>query len=144
MATRIQTTLTTAALLAAMTGCATEAEVADTRGADGTNVTLDWEKGQVFYLAANYRRTNVKTSEIAVDLEDAFNRVASPEFGEDWSEDVVWTYQVVESRLVPSPDDELYRFAETRKGVAPLAVIKVSLDLSLNTDEALLEADPVI
>ena len=144
MATRIHTTLTTAALLAALTGCASEEKAAEVRGADGSNVTLDWEKGQVFYLAANYRRTNVKTSEIAVDLDDAFNGVANPEFGEDWSEDVVWTYQVVESGLVPSPDDELYRFAETRKGVAPLAVIKVSLDLSLNTDEALLEADPVI
>jgi len=144
MATRIHPTLTTAALLAALTGCANEAEVAKTTGQDGTNVTLDWEKGQTFYLAASYRRTNVKTAEIAVDLNDAFNGVANPEFGEDWSEDVVWTYQVVESGLVPTPDDELYRFAETRRGVKPLAVVKVSIDRSLNTDEALLEADPVI
>jgi competence ComEA-like helix-hairpin-helix protein len=144
MAARIHTTLTTAALLAALSGCATEAEVAKTSGQDGTNVTLDWEKGQTFYLAASYRRTNVKTAEIAVDLYDAFDGVATPEFGEDWSEEVIWTYQVVESGLVPSPDDELYRFAETRKGVASLAVIKVSLDFSLNNDPALLEADPVI
>jgi competence ComEA-like helix-hairpin-helix protein len=144
MATRIRTSLCTASLLAALSGCATEAEVAKTSGQDGTNVTLDWEKGQTFYLAASYRRTNVKTSEIAVDLEGAFDGSVTPEFGEDWSEDVVWTYQVVESGLVPSPDDELYRFAETRRGVKPLAVVKVSIDQSLNTDGALLEADPVI
>jgi len=144
MTTRIQTTLSTAALLAALTGCAKEADIAAPTGQDGTNVTLDWEKGQTFYLAASYRRTNAKTTEIAVDLDDAFDGSAVPQFGEDWSEDVVWTYQIVESGLVPSPDDELYRFAETRKGVASLAVVKVSIDQSLNTDEALLEADPVI
>jgi competence ComEA-like helix-hairpin-helix protein len=144
MANRLQSTLATAALLASLTGCATEEKAADTRGADGSNVSLEWEKGQVFYMAASYRRANVKTAEIAVNLEDAFDGTAERQFGEDWSEDVVWTYQVVESGLVPTPDDELYRFAETRKGVASLAVIKVSLDLSLNTDEALLESDPVI
>jgi competence ComEA-like helix-hairpin-helix protein len=135
---------TTSALLAGLSGCATEEEVAKTSAEDGTNITLDWQQGETFYLATSYRVVGAKTSEIPVDFDDAFNGVADPEFGEHWSDDVVWTYQVVESGLVPSPDDELYRFAETRRGVESLAVIKASIDYSLNTDAEILEADPVI
>ena len=80
---------------------------------------------------------------MAVDMDDVAAGIAQPTFGEDWSEDVIWTYQVVESDFVPSADDELYRFAETHQGIEPLAMIK-AVGAVLNSDSVLLEADPVI
>ena len=74
----------------------------------------------------------------------AFNGTAIPSFGESWTEDIIWTYQVVESNFVPSADDELFRFAATDTGVEALAVIKASLDEGLNADASMLEADPVV
>ena len=130
---RIQSTLSSAVLIAALAGCGAEDDTGSA-AVEGTPVTMDWAKGDTFYLAASYRRTNVKTEEIPVDLEAAFNGTAVPAFGEHWTDDVVWTYQVVESNFVPSVDDELYRFAETAKGIESLAVIKASLDPSLNSE----------
>jgi hypothetical protein len=139
---RFQNSLLSAILMATLSSCTT---VEDTAGAeDGTPVTMDWSKGDTFYLATSYRRTNVKTDEIPVDLDEAFAGNANPEFGENWTDDVIWTYQIVESGFVPSVDDELYRFAETETGLEPLAVIKASVDVSLNTDTVLLSADPIV
>jgi competence ComEA-like helix-hairpin-helix protein len=140
---RIQSTVSSAVLVAALAGCGAKDDTGNAAG-DGTPVTMDWTKGDTFHLAASYRRTNVKTEEIPVDLEAAFNGTATPAFGEHWTDDVVWTYQVVESNFVPSVDDELYRFAETAKGLESLAVIKASLDPSLNSEDELLSADPVV
>lgn len=139
---RIHSTLTTMALVASISGCG--AEATNDSVVDGTPVTMDWDKGETFYLSTSYRRTSVKTEENPVDMQAAFNGTAIPTFGESWTEEVVWTYQVVESDLMPSAADELYRFSATEKGMEPLAVIKASLDTSLNTDESLLEADPVV
>jgi competence ComEA-like helix-hairpin-helix protein len=105
---------------------------------------MQWEQGQTFYLAASYRRTAVMTDENPVDMQAAFDGTAIPSFGESWTEDVIWTYQVVESDFLPDTDDELFRFSATDKGMEPLAVIKASLDTYMNTDEGLLEADPVV
>ncbi len=139
---RIQNSLLSAILMATLSSCTTNEDTAGV--VDGAPVTLDWSKGETFYLATSYRRTNVKTDEIPVDLDEAFAGNATPEFGENWTDDVIWTYQIVESGFVPSVDDELYRFAETETGIEPLAVIKASVDVSLNTDSELLSADPIV
>jgi competence ComEA-like helix-hairpin-helix protein len=137
-----QSILTTVAFLVTISGCAQEEPASIP--VDGDAVSMEWEMGESFHLAASYRRTNVKTEEVAVSFDDVEAGIAVPTFGEDWSSDVIWTYQVVESAFVPSPDDELYRFAETSEGIEPLAVIKARLDGSLNSDAAMLESDPVI
>ena len=139
---RFPTALTSLILLAGLTGCAEE-EAANIP-ADGDPVTIDWQKGDTFHLATSYRRTNSKTEEVAVNMDDVAAGVAQPSFGEVWSSDVIWTYQIVESNFVPDADDELYRFAETKSGIEPLAVIKASLDETLNSDAVMMEADPVV
>ena len=140
--TRIQSFLTSAALAATLSACGTETAIETPE--DGTPVTMDWSKGETFYLATSYRRTAVKTEENPVNMAAAFNGTAIPSFGESWTEDIIWTYQVVESNFVPSADDELFRFAATDTGVEALAVIKASLDEGLNADASMLEADPVV
>ena len=124
--TRIQSFLTSAALAATLSACGTEAAIETPE--DGTPVTMDWSKGETFYLATSYRRTAVKTEENPVNMAAAFNGTAIPSFGESWTEDIIWTYQVVESNFVPSADDELFRYAATDTGIEALAVIKASLE----------------
>lgn len=140
---RFPNTLSTTALLLALVGCGTDDDTGSA-GEEGTPVTMDWTKGETFYLSATYRRTSAKTDDSPVNWDTAAAGTAIPEFGENWTEEVVWTYQIVESNLVPAASDELYQFAETSSGVASLAVIKASMDPSLNVDEELLSADPVI
>ena len=146
----MQSILISSAFLATLSGCADSAKETATENSsfdipeDGTPVVLDWSKGETFHLAASYRRTAAKTKEAPVDFDDALAGDAIPSFDEDWSEDVVWTYQVVESDFVPDADDELFRYAATDKGIEPLAVIKASLEPTLNIDGALLESDPIV
>ena len=65
-------------------------------------------------------------------------------FDARWSDEVVWTYQVVESNFEPEADDELYDYSLTGTGdTTSLAVVKVILDPTLNYDPEILEADPV-
>lgn len=110
--------------------------------ADGPRnaVKLDWSRGDEFHVAASYRLGSMKAEESAVDLDGN----ETPQFGEAWSDDIVWTYQVVEKGLVPDRGDELYPYAETHDGVAKLSVIKAWADASLNDDPEILDADPVI
>ena len=74
------------------------------------NVQLDWQQGAQFTVAASYRIANVRTEEIPTALD------GSPQFGEHWSEEVFWTYQVVEEGLVPDSTDELYPYAVKADG----------------------------
>lgn len=105
-----------------------------------TTVKLAWTPGQVFHVAASYRIGAEKTEEIPTSLvEDE-----APVFGEHWSDEVIWTYQVVETGLVPTPDDELYPYAETHDGVASLAVVRVWLEDELNAGTDALQTDPVV
>ena len=92
------------------------------------------------HVAAKYRLGEVRTEEGVVSLDGS----DVPSFGEQWSEDVVWTYQVVESNFVPEPSDELYEYAETHNGVASIAVIRAYLDGALNDDSDLLQTNPVV
>ena len=94
-------------------------------------------------MAAVYRLGAVKAEENPVSIEDA-EPVVSDIFDERWSDELVWTYQVVESGFTPSSSDELYDYSLTGTGEqTSIAVIKVILDPTLNVDPEMLEADPV-
>lgn len=103
-------------------------------------VQLDWEKGDQFHVGARYRVTGAMTEEQPVDLDG----VTAPAFGEHWGDDVTWTFEVVETGLVPAKSDPLYPYADSDRGVQALSVVRAYLDPTLNTDEELLAADPVI
>jgi competence ComEA-like helix-hairpin-helix protein len=118
--------------LSLMVGC---------NGANNSNpIDLNWKSGQEFHVAAKYRIGSARTEEGTISLDGGDAQT----FGEQWSEDVVWTYQVVETNLVPAPSDELYEYAETHDGVAPLAVVRAYVDGSLNDDSDILQTNPVV
>ncbi|MCP4918287.1 MAG: hypothetical protein GY913_15365, partial [Proteobacteria bacterium] len=95
--------------------------------------------GETFHLAAAYRHVNVKASTANVSL---IGDSPAPDFTESWSDTVLWTYQVVEQDLDPEDGDTLQRFVGDSKGT--LTVLKASIDPTLNDDEEVLEADPVV
>lgn len=103
-------------------------------------VQLQWAEGDVFHVGARYRVTAAKTEEQPVDLDGT----VAASFGEHWSDDVVWSFQVVETGLVPAPGDELHRFAVSDRGVEKISVLRAYLDPTLNTDDEMLAADPVV
>ncbi|MDP6934879.1 MAG: putative metal-binding motif-containing protein, partial [Myxococcota bacterium] len=107
---------------------------------DNDNIQLQWKVGETFNVAATYRVGANMTEENPVALDGS----STPTFGELWTDEVVWTYQVVEQGYTPQDNDELYPYAKSHGGTAELAVIKVSVDPSLNDDEDLLESDPVV
>lgn len=117
--------------LSLMTGCS---------ASNSEPIDLNWQAGEEFHVAAKYRMGSLRTEEGTVSLEGTDEQT----FGEQWSEDVVWTYQVVETQFVPTPSDELYEYAETHNGVASLAVLRAYVDGSLNDDSDLLQAEPVV
>ena len=102
---------------------------------------LQWSKGETWHLATRYRAADVRTENSAVDLDGV-----AAEFGDLWSDEVVWTYQVVEQGIKPKKGDDLYPFAETQRGgVRSLAVVRASLDSSLNDPfHDFAESDPVV
>jgi competence ComEA-like helix-hairpin-helix protein len=109
----------------------------------GEPIRLLWGEGETFHVAAVYRLGAVKSEENPVSIEDA-EPVVSDIFDERWSDELVWTYQVVESGFTPSASDELYDYSLTGTGEqTSIAVIKVILDPTLNLDPEMLEADPV-
>ena len=124
-------------------GCAS-LDHADAIPESGSPVVLDWTAGETFYLAASYRRTAVKSEVAPVDWAAAVDGSSPVDFGPSWTDDVVWTYQVVESGLIPEPGDPLRHFAETPRGVGSLAVLKASVDPTLNGEAQILDADPVV
>ena len=102
-------------LLGALTGCS--------RYYPGTedHIRLEWKEGETFHLATRELKAADHTEVSAVDLEGD----AVPDFGAYWGEEVVWTYQVIETGLVPGKNDELYPFAQQGSGeVAELSVIR--------------------
>ena len=106
-------------------------------------VSLDWNQGETFHVAANYKQAANKTEESATAHLDG----GEPDKfdTESWSDEVVWTYQVVETGMKPKASDELYDFSITATGdQARISVVRAFLDESLNDDEAMLEADPVV
>lgn len=121
-------------LLLSLLACGTEPELGQ------GNVQLEWAPAETFHVGAAYRLGVMKGEENAVGLDLA----AQPDFGEAWSDEVVWTFQVVETGLVPDVADELYEYALTEDGVESLTVLRAYLDASLNFEGDLLESDPVI
>lgn len=104
-------------------------------------IELTWEYGQTFHLGASYRAGEVMNTTPAVSLDGT----ETATFGETWSSEIIWTYQVVESDLIPAASDELRKFAVTATGdIAPLTVIKAFVDGALNTDADILNVDPVV
>lgn len=120
--------------LALVAGCNTEPA--------NDHIQLSWGAADTFHVAARYKALNPKSEESAVDLEGATERTP---FDEAWSEEAVWTYQVVETGLLPSEGDELHPYS-VRDGDEParLTVVRAWLDASLNDDPNLLNADPVV
>lgn len=105
-----------------------------------TPIDLEWNAGDEYHVSTKYRVGTPRTEESAVSLDGSDER----HFGEQWSDDVVWTYQVVESGYVPSADDQLYTYSETREGMASLAVVRAYLDGSLNEESDLKDTEPVV
>ena len=104
-------------------------------------IRLSWEDGQEFHIASSRRMLANKTEESAVSLE--LNDLEST-FDDMWSAEVVWSYRVVETNVLPNIDDELYPYSIGSNGEqVPLSVIKVTFDETLNGDEGLLSLDPV-
>jgi competence ComEA-like helix-hairpin-helix protein len=112
--------------------------------AGSDNIQLEWEQGETFHVAAAYKQAEKMTAE--GDFDASLDGASGATFDtESWSDDLVWTYQVVETGLVPDTGDELFAFAETATGdVVSLTVMRTWLDESLNDDEAMLGADPVV
>jgi len=105
------------------------------------HIRLDWQEGDSFHLAVRELQGADKGEISAVGLDGD----AAPDFGAHWGEELVWTYQVVETGIVPGKNDELYPFAQRTLGdTAALTVIKASVDPSLNDDESVIAADPVV
>ena len=121
--------------LVALIACNTTAPTPDV-------IALDWQEGQSFHLASSQREIANMTEESTVSLE---NYNAEEALVESWSDEVIWTYRVVESDFYPTADDELaeYSFSGTGDQV-PLTVIKITIDETLNYDEAILALDPVV
>lgn len=110
-------------------------------GRTSASVDLDWNLGDSWHLAASYRLADVHGETSAVGLDGG-----TIEVGELWSDEVIWTYQVVEDDVVPNPNDAMYAFAATQRGtVRELDVVRAWIDPSLNDlDDELVEADPVV
>jgi len=88
-----------------------------------------WSLGETWHVGARYKIPNLRTESVAVGLDGEVVDTV----GEHWSDQVVWTYQVVESGLVPTDSDPLYPYALGRKNrVKSLSVVRAHVDPSLN------------
>ena len=80
-------------------------------------------------MSASYRLPHLRTEVPAVSLTGE----ELPAQGEHWTDEVIWTYQVVETGLIPDANDPLYEYAQGRKNRAhSLSVIRAHVDPSLN------------
>lgn len=103
-------------------------------------VSLEWDAGDRFWLGVRYRRATQMSDEPGMDFGEA---PADPADGA-WSDEVVWTVDVLEDRLRPDDDSALAPFAATSRGDVRLAVLRAWIDPTLNHDRALLDQDPDI
>ena len=78
----------------------------DTRA--NKSVELNWNLGDSWHLAASYRLADAQGETGAVGLD-----VVDVAVGELWSDEVVWTYQVVEDNVTPGKNDAMHDFAAT-------------------------------
>ncbi len=104
-------------------------------------VQLDWNSGDQFYVGTTYRVANVMTEEVPVDLEGTEQAYVE----DHWTEEITWSFQVIEQGTAPASDDELYAYSVTEDGrEVTLDVLRAWVDPALNDDPEMLEADPVI
>jgi competence ComEA-like helix-hairpin-helix protein len=124
-----------AALLATFVGCNKDLPAEKV-------VRLSWTEGQEFHLASSHREI-ADMGELGATALDG-----GPDMGvfeELWSPETIWTYKVLHTDLFPEPGDELYPYSVNAAGrQVPLSVIKAVVDPGLNSDEAMLEMDPVV
>lgn len=113
-----------------------------TSGPGDEPLAFDWSEGDRWHLSARYRIGEARTEMGPVGLDGA----EMPQLGEQWSDDVVWTFEVVEDGVVPSPGDELHPYAVTPRGeVKALTVIRATVDASTNPEvHAYAETDPTV
>ncbi len=105
-------------------------------------ITLEWQEGQSFYISASKKQIANMTEESVVSLED-YN--PNDALSESWSDEVIWTYKITETHILPATNDSLYDFSLSASGVQKeLTVIKAFIDPTLNGDPSILELDPVV
>ncbi len=128
-------------LLLALAACAT-APTVPMEPAPGSSVQLAWTAGQTFHVASTDALMALAAPADAIALDG--DMPEAPDSA-TWTPEHVWTYQVVEADLVPTPDDALHPFSVDAAGRAvPLTVLRASLDPALNPPGALLASDPVV
>jgi len=126
-----------ALLLPLTTGCANVPK--------GDQIRLDWEVGETFHVASTRKVIEKMTEENSISFDEyGLDLDAADPVLAQWSETVVWSFQVLESGLVPDVDDDLYTYAQATKGTVEVAVLRVHIDPTLNDDPEILEADPVV
>ena len=128
-------------LMISLTACGRPGP-SDTGASEDAVIQLSWQRGQTFHVASVEALTTAGGRVDAIDL--AAPGDATPG-GETWGPEHVWTYQVVDSGLLPSEDDVLAAHARDATGaLVPITVLRASLDPSLNPQGALLASDPVV
>lgn len=110
-------------------------------GGSDEPLELAWNQGDTWHLGTTYRLADTHGETGAVGLDGG--KVAR---GELWSDEVVWTFQVVEDDVVPGRGDVLADFAKGPAGdFRALDVVRAWVDPGLNDPDAeLVEADPVV
>jgi competence ComEA-like helix-hairpin-helix protein len=105
-------------------------------------LVFEWNQGDRWHLATSYRIGEARTELGAVDL----GTDVMPQLGEQWSDEIVWTFEVVEDGLVPASGDELYPYAVTPRGdVKALSVVRASIETGLNReDHAYADTNPTV
>lgn len=112
------------------------------KGPGDEPLQFEWNKGDRWQLGARYRIGEARTELGTVDVDGT----ELPQLGEAWSDEVVWSFEVVEDGLVPGQGDELLPYAVTPSGhVKALTVIRATVDEDANpADHAYAEADPTV
>ena len=105
-------------------------------------IRLQFTEGQTFFVESQRRMAHVKTPNTPAPLSKGMGSMA---FEANWTTPAVWTYQVVETGLVPDSSDPLFEYAQGLEGsVESLSVVRAYLDPTVNADVDLLDSNPVV
>ena len=107
-------------------------------------IQLHWRDGQTFHVAASHQQIATKSSVMPMSMMASSEEELVFET-EVWTEELIWSYQVVHSNFYPEADDSLYDYSIGNSGrQVPLSVLKADLDPVLNEGSPQLNIDPVI